>query len=53
MYDEKPPKYIAIYCFECEKLIGLYYSSQPEIFKDKFFCTIKCAEAHKEKKKHG
>ncbi len=51
MYEEKPPKYVEIRCFQCDKLIGLYYSSQPEIFKDQFFCTIKCKVENEEKKK--
>ena len=55
MYDSNEnPKYTAIECHECEKHMGLYYSAQPEIFKDQFFCTIKCHEDHlKKKKKNG
>lgn len=54
MYDENTnEKYHSLSCANCDKYVGLYYSPQPELFKDNFFCSIKCHDESMKKKKDG
>jgi len=51
MQDETKPKNISIDCNNCGKFLGIYTGFENTLFKDDFYCNLKCEDEHQTKKR--
>jgi len=50
MQDDKP-KNTSIDCNNCGKYLGIYTGFENSLFRDDFYCNLKCDEEHQTKKR--
>jgi len=51
MQDESKSTSIAISCNNCDKFLAIYTGFENSLFKDDFYCNLKCEEDHENKKR--
>lgn len=51
MQDESKPKNVTIDCNNCDKFLAIYTGFEDSLFKQDFYCNLKCEDEKQTKRK--